>query len=111
MRERQLTPTLKWRALAVILSAVLILGAATLSLHAQPPAAAPNPDFVHAIWVVKADGVLKLAGADGNLLFQITNAQRHGELRSTRSAAPYGYSPNRACVSMVSTGSFASVYP
>ena len=74
MRERQLTPTLKWRALAVILSAVLILGAATLSLHAQPPAAAPNPDFVHAIWVVKADGVLKLAGADGNLLFQITDA-------------------------------------
>ncbi|MGH8605148.1 MAG: hypothetical protein ACREXR_20880 [Gammaproteobacteria bacterium] len=53
---------------ALLLPAVLILALVAVTLRAQPSAAAGNPDFAHALQVVKSDLVLKLWAADGSLL-------------------------------------------
>lgn len=62
------------KSLAAALPALIIFGIIAVTSRAEPPATSPNPDFVHALWVVKADRVLKLAAADGKTLLEITDA-------------------------------------
>ena len=45
-----------------------------LAARAQP-ASAPRSDYVHAIWVVGPDEIIKLASADGAVVFAIPSAQ------------------------------------
>ncbi|MFH0340671.1 MAG: hypothetical protein ACHBNF_00785 [Chromatiales bacterium] len=64
--------------LAAILPLLVILAIAiaAVSLRAQPPVAtAADPDFVHALYVVEVDRVVKLNAADGASLFEITDAR------------------------------------
>ncbi len=55
---------------------LILLALAAVALRAQPSATSANPEFVHALYVVKVDRAVKLTAADGGLLFEITDAQK-----------------------------------
>ena len=74
MPTRYNSASLLWQSLAAALPALIVFGIVTVTSSAEPPATSPNPDFVHALWVVKADRVLKLAAADGKTLLEIMDA-------------------------------------
>lgn len=46
-----------------------------LALPLTYSAAAPNPDYINALWIAESNGVLKLATASGATLFEINNAR------------------------------------
>jgi len=58
-------------ALAVVVVSVIL---ASLSPRAQQPPV-PNADFIDALWVAKADGLLKLAVPDGTPLLTVPEGQ------------------------------------
>ena len=60
----------KKEILSIIVSiSLLCLILSSLLLRAQSPVL-PNPDFVHALWVAKSDGIDKIDTADGSALLQ-----------------------------------------
>ncbi len=65
----------KKQLLGIIVScSLLCLIFSSLLLRAQHPLS-PNPDFATALWVAKADGIIKIATADGSTLLQITDVK------------------------------------
>lgn len=54
--------------------ALALLAFVAIALRAEPPPSSANPDFIHALWVVKVDRIAKIAAADGKTLLEITDA-------------------------------------
>ncbi|MGH8490890.1 MAG: hypothetical protein ACREXS_19005 [Gammaproteobacteria bacterium] len=68
--------TFSAKALAARLSVLLLLAFATTALRSDPPPNSANPDFIHALWVVKVDRIAKIAAADGKTLLEVTDARK-----------------------------------
>ena len=65
----------KKQIVGVIVScSLLCLIFSSLLLRAQHPLT-PNPDFASALWVIKADGINKIATTDGSTLLQIADVK------------------------------------